>query len=162
MTNDCGLKPAETDGGGEKKMYSLEIARGWQRDAEWTLRVRLNVVMWICVRCINRGNAWECSGEKNKHVQNIYFSIFSYFQTYRNTVLLYSKERLHLKDRNHHCLFLLCVFLHMNRRYQMKLCIILNHVENLECKKLSFSLNYDSINLKSTLCFYLYSTTLMR
>lgn len=33
MTNDCGLKQAETERG-EKKMYSLEITCGWQ-GAAW-------------------------------------------------------------------------------------------------------------------------------
>lgn len=69
MTNDCGLKQAETGRGG--KMYSLEITCGWQ-GAACRLSLRLNVVMRICVWRIEEMQV-KVQTEKQTQV-NVHFS----------------------------------------------------------------------------------------
>lgn len=115
MTNDCGLKQAES----EKKMYSLEITCGWQGAPCW-LSVRLNVVMWICVWCINRANVRErTERERKKQTHaNIYFSIFSPEHSNR---FLSSKALWFLKNWNPYfllCIKISCFYTHYNTYIQ--------------------------------------------
>lgn len=119
--NDKWLWPKTgTDRQREKKMYSLEITCGWQ-GAPCCLSVRLNVVMWICVWCINRENArgrTERTTNTGKHIFCYFFS-FSYSNTHRFSVI----SKGHLISERQEFSFS-CTY--KNILFDQTICVLLN------------------------------------